>query len=69
MFRNIKLLLFIGIVYNVLLMQKALAYLDPGTGSMVIQIIIAIICSCICTAKIWFNKILNIFKREKNDDK
>ena len=47
--------------------QKAEAYLDPGTGSMILQMIIAGIVGVGCTFKIWKDKVLSLFKKDKND--
>ena len=47
--------------------QKAEAYLDPGTDSMILQMIIAGIVGVGCTFKIWKDKVLSLFKKDKND--
>jgi len=66
--KNIKIVLVFCTLFIVLTSQKAYAYLDPGTGSMIVQIIIASICGLVCTTKMWFNKVLNIFRKKENDD-
>ena len=52
---------------------NAHAYLDPGTGSFVIQLAIAAIAGISFTAKIYWSKVrgfaLYIFRRLKNKDK
>ena len=52
---------------------NAHAYLDPGTGSFVIQLAIAAIAGISFTAKIYWGKVrgfaLDIFRRLKNKDK
>jgi len=50
------------------------AYLDPGTGSFVIQIIIAFALGAIIFIKIYFNKIKDFFskillKKKSKDEK
>ena len=62
----IKNLLAFAII-NFILPESAFAYLDPSSGSMVIQIILASIFGFICTCKLWVNKFLSIFKKDKND--
>lgn len=47
--------------------QKAEAYLDPGTGSMILQMIIAGIVGVGCTFKIWKDKVIGLFQKDKND--
>ena len=47
--------------------QKAEAYLDPGTGSMILQMIIAGIVGVGCTFRMWKDKVLGLLKKDKND--
>ena len=48
--------------------EKAFAYLDPGTGSMVIQALIAAVAGAGYTIAVYRDKITNFFKkRGKND--
>jgi len=55
---------------------NAYAYLDPGTGSFIIQLIIAAIAGVSFSAKIYWNKIKTMFfhllskffKHEKNGE-
>jgi hypothetical protein len=42
--------------------QKVYAYLDPGTGSYIFQIIIATLIGGFCVIKTFWNKIINFFK-------
>ena len=67
-----RLFLFILIVYFSLL-GKSFAYLDPGTGSVVLQAILAFIAVAIATLSFYWNKfkmfILKIFKKEKKSEK
>ena len=48
--------------------NEAYAYLDPGTGSMVIQVIIATFAAIACTFKIWYSKIKGIFTKNKDNE-
>ena len=46
----------------------AFAYLDPGTGSMIVQGIIAAITSLIVAGKLYWNKIVSFFSGTKNSN-
>tara|TARA_Y100001970_G_scaffold56343_1_gene71411 strand:- start:1400 stop:1618 length:219 start_codon:yes stop_codon:yes gene_type:complete len=54
---------------NVLFISKAYAYLDPGTGSIILQAIIAFFAGLITYCSIYWvklkNKIKNIFQKFK----
>ncbi len=43
----------------------ALAYIDPGTGSYVLQLIIAALVGASFTIKIFWKKIVRIFRKDK----
>ena len=52
---------------------SAYAYLDPGTGSIILQAILGVIAAGLLTIKIWwqklklfFSKILNLNKKNNN---
>ena len=45
------------------------AYLDPGTGSYVLQIIIAGLLGVSFTLKLYWGKIKNLFSKNKADEK
>tara|TARA_B100000315_G_C14146956_1_gene393933 strand:- start:210 stop:416 length:207 start_codon:yes stop_codon:yes gene_type:complete len=53
--------------------NNAYAYLDPGTGSIILQAILGFIAAAIATLSIYWNKfkmfILKIFKKEKKIEK
>ena len=46
----------------------AYAYLDPGTGSMILQGIIAGLAMISMTFKMWWYKLISIFKRSNKLD-
>lgn len=56
--------LFWGIVSS----QPAHAYLDPNTGSMILQMIVASIVGLGCTLSIWKEKISSLFKKGKKNE-
>lgn len=68
--RFIGLLIFI-ISFSILFSQTSHAYLDPGSGSYVLQIIIAFFLTGLYVIKLFWNKIkcffMNLFKRGENE--
>ena len=62
-----KNILIISVYLFFISSNKAFAYLDPGTGSIILQAIIA----AIATGMVFFNnlkqKIKNFFKSKKNE--
>jgi hypothetical protein len=45
-----------------------LAYLDPGSGSMILQIIAGGAAAVAVTAKLYWNRILKFLRIRKDDD-
>ena len=66
----IKILCKIGFVFF-LLTSPVYAYLDPGTGTIILQAILAFIATTITTLSFYWTKvklfILKLFKKNKND--
>ena len=66
----IKILCKIGFVFF-LLTSPVYAYLDPGTGNIIIQAILAFIATTITTLSFYWTKvklfILKLFKKNNND--
>ena len=66
----IKILCKIGFIFF-LLTSPVFAYLDPGTGNIIIQAILAFIATAITTLSFYWTKvklfILKLFKKNKND--
>jgi hypothetical protein len=60
---GIKLLygLFLIVTLQMILIQNAFAYLDPGTGSYIFQVLIAAIIGGLFTIKIYWQKIKDFF--------
>jgi hypothetical protein len=56
-----------GLVALVLFMVSgnAYAYLDPGSGSAVLQIIMAVLVGTVMTVKMYWGKIVGLFKKSK----
>jgi len=55
------ILLILSIVVQLLLPQAAFAYLDPGTGSYIFQVLVAAVIGGLFTIKIYWRKIKNFF--------
>jgi len=69
--RNFFYSLILTIVVQIFFLQNAFAYLDPGTGSYIFQVLVAVFIGGLFTIKIYWQKIkdfvINRFskKREK----
>ena len=64
---KILISLFIFIIF---LNNKAFAYLDPGTGSIILQSILGIIAAVVSYGAIYWQKVKNFFnKKNKKKDK
>ena len=57
-------------LFSIVLTSTAYAYIDPGAGSMMFQIIIAFVVGALFTIKLWLTKVKmlvrNFFKKNKN---
>ncbi|OHB60677.1 MAG: hypothetical protein A2167_09120 [Planctomycetes bacterium RBG_13_46_10] len=49
-------------VFHITFYYKLCAYLDPGTGSIIFQVIIAGLCGGLLAVKIFWSKIKSFFK-------
>lgn len=68
-FKDCFLLLAAVFAAGIICPEKACAYLDPGTGSMILQVILAGVVGIGCTFKVWRDKIIHFFKRDKDNGK
>ena len=66
------LFIFTLVVY-LLTISKSLAYIDPGTGSIILQAILGLIAAAIAAISFYWNKfkllIMKLFKKEKKSEK
>jgi len=60
MFR-IKMVIVVGILF-LLFSRNAYAYLDPGSGSIIFQILIGFLAATLFTLKLYWNKFIVLFK-------
>jgi hypothetical protein len=61
---KIKVLLIVGLLFFII-PQPVAAYLDPGVGSMVWQMIVVALLSVAFTLKIYWLKLKSFFTRSK----
>lgn len=61
-FKKISVL-FYAILLVLALAGDALAYLDPGTGSYLLQMIFAAVVGALFTIKMYWHKLINFFKK------
>jgi hypothetical protein len=45
--------------------RPAEAYLDPGTGSIVIQVVVGGVLAVLATTRLYWNRIVTIFRRDR----
>ena len=46
---------------------SVLAYLDPGTGSVILQAILGGVAALAVTAKLWWHRVTSIFRRGSSE--
>ncbi len=63
-----RFVLKLGVVFAGL--KALVAYLDPGSGSLIVQILIAAVVGIAATFRLWKARLLSLFgvKQESNDD-
>jgi len=63
-------LVFLAVLGLTMIFQpKAHAYLDAGTGSMILQAVIGVFLAMSLTAKLWWRRLLGLFiKYEEEED-
>lgn len=63
-----KLFFLLIVMFFFVPVTSAYAYLDPGTGSYIFQIIIAFLCGAAFTIKIYWGKIKLFFTKKKKQE-
>ena len=58
-----KKILISSFVFVILFNNKAFAYLDPGTGSIILQAILGAIAAAASYCAFYWNKVKNLFKK------
>ena len=70
MFKLISIFLTASVLFSIVLTSSAYAYIDPGAGSMMFQILIAFAVGTLFSIKLWFTKAKTFVKNffiKKND--
>ena len=62
-FTRLRRVLVVFVLFYLLFPQAAHAYIDPGTGSFLLQILIAALVGTALSVKIFWNKVKNLFKK------
>ncbi len=54
----------------ILMSARALfGYLDPGSGSLIVQLLIAVVVGILATFRLWKSRLLSLFGRGEKADK
>ena len=64
---NLYKKVFILIFFYFILISRANAYIDPGSGSIILQAIVGALAAGSLTIKFYWSKIKNFFKKKKKD--
>ena len=57
------------LIYNIFIITNAYAYLDPGTGSIILQAILGAIAAGFSYCMFYWNKVKNFFKKKYKKEK
>ena len=70
MFKLMSIFLTSFVLFSIILTSTAYAYIDPGAGSMMFQILIAFAVGTLFALKLWFAKAKTMMKNffNKNND-
>ena len=61
-----KKILITSFVFTIFLNNKAFAYLDPGTGSIILQALVGAIAAGATYCSMYWQKIKNFFNKKNN---
>jgi uncharacterized membrane protein len=59
-------ILIILLIFGIFFTSKAQAYIDPGSGSIILQALIGALAAAGATVSIYWEKFKNLFKKSKN---
>ena len=48
-------------------MKPLLAYLDAGTGSMILQLLLGGVAAIVVTAKLWWDRVLRLLRIRRDE--
>jgi hypothetical protein len=55
--------------FNLFFLSKAQAYIDPGSGSIILQALLGALAAAGVSISIYWNKLKDFFKKNKNKDR
>ena len=59
---------FVVLIYGVSVTQEAFAYLDPGSGSMMLQLLLGGVVGIAAILKLYWNSFADLFRRKKHQN-
>ena len=67
MFKKLAVkLVYLFLIVNILFVEQSFAYIDPGSGSLILQIILGAIAATAAFAKIFWYRVKEFFKKFSN---
>ena len=64
-----KKILITSFIFVIFISNNAFAYLDPGTGSIILQALVGAIAAGATYCSMYWKKIKNFFSKKKNEKK
>jgi|TARA_B110000259_G_C13884591_1_gene350416 hypothetical protein len=64
-----KKILITSFIFVIFISNNAFAYLDPGTGSIILQALVGAIAAGATYCSMYWQKIKNFFSKKKNEKK
>jgi len=58
-----KKIIFVTLIFNFFFINHAFAYLDPGTGGIILQALLGAIAAAASYCAFYWNKVKNFFKK------
>jgi hypothetical protein len=62
--KEIVYLTLILLFCSLLVPQKAYAYIDPGTGSIILQVVLGVLIAGMVSLKIFWSRVIGLFKKK-----
>jgi hypothetical protein len=48
--------------------SSVIAYLDPGTGSLILQVLVGGVAGIAVTFKLWWSRVTSLFRRKPSEE-
>ena len=65
---RIALVLYLALCFSLLFIAPAQAYIDPGSGSLIFQVIVGGAMAVGLAVKVFWRRIVTLFSRRRSDD-